>query len=99
MPNITKSYVDGLKCQAAPYIKWDSKVPGFGVNVYAKKKQNKCTKSFVLRYLNAVGKRRGMTLSIYGPMAPTRERVGQLVVAIRESIDPLADKKATGVTL
>lgn len=96
MPNITKSYVDGLKCQAAPYIKWDSKVPGFGVKVYAKKKQNKCTKSFMLRYSNAVGKRRAMTLGIYGPMTPTqaRERAEQLVVAIREGADPLADKKA-----
>ena len=99
MPNTTKSYVDGLKCQAEPYIRWDSKVPGFGVNVYAKKKQNKHTKSVVLRYSNAVAKRRGKTLSIYGPMPPTSERAGRLVVAIREKVDPLADIKATGVTL
>ncbi|MCZ6838239.1 MAG: hypothetical protein O7G13_03080 [Alphaproteobacteria bacterium] len=96
MPNTTKSHVDGLKCQAAPYIKWDSKVPEFGVDVYSKKIQNKCTKNFMLRYSNAVGKHRGMILGIYGPMTPTRERAGQLFVAIRESVDPLADKKIGG---
>jgi integrase len=96
MPNITKSYVDGLKCRDAAYIKWDSKVPGFGVKVYAKKKTNRCTKSFVLRYSNAVGKRRMETLGVYGPMTPTqaRERAEQRVVEIREGVDPLADKKA-----
>ena len=98
MPNTTKNYVDGLKCQAEPYNRWDSRVPGFGVNVCAKKKQNKRTKSFVLRYLNAVGKRRALTLSTYGPMTLTRERAEQLVVAIREGVDPLAGEKARGVT-
>ena len=74
MSTITKSYVDGLKCRPAPYINWDSKVPGFGVKVYAKKKINRCTKSFVLRYSNAVGKRRMETLGVYGPMTPTQAR-------------------------
>ncbi len=63
MPNITKSYVDGLKYRAAPYIKWDSKVPGFGVKIYAKgDNDGGGTKSFVLRYSNTAGKRRMETL-------------------------------------
>ncbi len=96
MPNITKSYVDSLKSQASPYRKWDNKVPGFGVKVYASSQKNQRTKSFVLRYSNAAGKRRAITLGIYGPMTPTqaRDRAEQLVVAIREGADPLADKKA-----
>ena len=98
MANITKSCVEGLKCQAVPYVKWYSKVPGFSVKVSAKKKQNKCAKSTLLRYSNVVGKRRALTLSTYGPMTLTRERAEQLVVAIREGVDPLAGEKARGVT-
>ena len=95
MPNITKSYVDSLKSQASPYRKWDNKVPGFGVKVYASRKGQRA-KSFVLRYSNPAGKRREITLGMYGPLTPTqaRERAEQLVVAIREGADPLAEKKA-----
>ena len=95
MPNITKSYVDGLKCRATAYIKWDTKVPGFGVRVYASKQKGKCTKSFVLRYSNKAGKRRMETLGVYGPMTPAqaRERAEQRVVETRDGIDPLEEKK------
>ncbi|MCZ6837940.1 MAG: Arm DNA-binding domain-containing protein, partial [Alphaproteobacteria bacterium] len=65
MPNITKSYVDSLKSQASPYRKWDNKVPGFGVKVYASSQKNQRTKSFVLRYSNPAGKRREITLGMY----------------------------------
>ncbi|MCZ6509938.1 MAG: Arm DNA-binding domain-containing protein, partial [Alphaproteobacteria bacterium] len=96
MPNITKSHVDSLKCQAAPYREWDNKVSGFGIKVYAGKQKGQCSKSFVLRYSNSAGKRREITLGMYGSMTPTqaRERAEQLVVAIREGADPLAEKKA-----
>ena len=97
MPNLTKSYVDSLEIQAAPYIKWDSKVPGFGVKIYANGDNGGGgTKSFVLRYSNTAGKRRMETLGKYGPLTPAqaRERAEQRVVEIRDGADPLAEKKA-----
>ena len=45
MPNITKSYVDGLKCRDAAYVKWDSKLAGFGVRVYARDPKGKCKRA------------------------------------------------------
>jgi len=95
MPNITKSYVDGLKCRDAAYVKWDSKLAGFGVRVYARDPKGKCKKSFVLRYANVAGKRRMMVLGQFGAMTVTeaREKASRASNAIRDGNDPLEEKK------
>ncbi|MCZ6511213.1 MAG: Arm DNA-binding domain-containing protein, partial [Alphaproteobacteria bacterium] len=95
MPNITKSYVDGLKCRDAAYVKWDSKLTGFGVRVYPRDPRGKCKKSLVLRYANAAGKRRMMVLGQFGAMTVTeaREKASRASNAIRDGNDPLEEKK------
>lgn len=96
MPNITKSYVDGLKCQDVPYIKWDSKLTGFGVRVYPRDTRINGKKSFVLRYTGEDGKRHLTVVGNYGSMTPgeARERAEKIAVEIRDGADPLAEKKA-----
>jgi integrase len=98
--NLTKRLIDSFTYQGPEPrkdIRWDDQLPGFGVRVFASGR-----KAFVLSYRHQ-GRKRLITLGHYGVLTldQARDRARRQVVAVRDGIDPLAErlKETQGQTL
>ena len=66
---LTKKVIDAAKYKGGMDIRWDDQIAGFGVRVWPSGK-----KSFVVRYRNADGRKRYLTIGRYGVLTLPQAR-------------------------
>jgi integrase len=90
MGKLTKRTIEALAPREVDYIAWDNDIPGFGVRVMPSAR-----KSFVLQY-RAGRRSRRMVLGYVNVVTPEQARgmAIQHLAALREGIDPLAERDA-----
>lgn len=102
MPKLTKPAIDALKPDDKDVCLWDTELPGFGVRV-----QPSGRKTYGIRYRNAAGAQRKLTLARCSDMTPAdaRDLARKKFAAVARGEDPAADKvaarapKAAGATV
>lgn len=90
MPGLTKRSVDAAEKREDRYILWDTDLKGFGVLVLPSG-----VKSFLVKYRNAAGRQRRLTIGRYGAFTVDQARAearAALVLAAKGS-DPLDDRQ------
>ena len=92
MGKLTKRSIEALAPREIDYIAWDNDVPGFGVRVMPSGR-----KSFVLQY-RAGRRSRRMVLGYVNVVTPEQARAMaiQHLAALRQGVDPLAERDAGG---
>lgn len=78
-------------CAAAPLgFTWDSQLPGFGLRVLPSGRR-----SFILRYRNASGTERLVTIGTLAEMTPEKARdvAAKMRISVREGGDPRTDRR------
>ena len=91
---LTKRAIDGFKYEGGWDVRWDGKVPGFGVRLYPNGR-----KAFVLSY-RFHGRKRLMVIGAFGAdytLDEARARATKLRVLVREGTDPLEDKQCANI--
>ena len=90
MPGLTKRAIDAAEKQEQRFILWDSELRGFGVLVLPSG-----TKTFFVKYRNAAGRQRRLTIGRYGTFTvdQARARARELLVDAARGGDPLEDRQ------
>jgi integrase len=73
------------------FFLWDSKVPGFGVRVYASGKR-----MYVFQYRTKTGRQRRAAIGLHGPLTVenARQAAADLYEAVRKGRDPVEEERA-----
>jgi integrase len=90
MPKITKRTIDALPVGAVRQIIWDSEIKGFGVLALPGG-----TRSFIMRYRNAMGRERRLTLGRFGAITvkQARDEAKKALALVAKGEDPVADRR------
>lgn len=91
MAKISKRLVDATELTGKTKITWDDSLTGFGLRVSAAG-----AVAYVVRYRTPEGRQRLATIGKHGPLTPdqARAKAKDLLHAIAQGGDPLADRKA-----